>query len=59
MLQVPALFGVFDGHGGARVSHYASKHLLARVNQVLFVLLVVLVVVLVIIIIVAIIPKER
>jgi hypothetical protein len=32
--QVPALFGVFDGHGGARVSHYASKHLLARVNQV-------------------------
>jgi hypothetical protein len=26
--EEPALFGVFDGHGGARVSQYASKHLL-------------------------------
>jgi len=33
--EVPALFGVFDGHGGARVSCYAARHLLARVTQLI------------------------
>eukprot|EP00960_Hanusia_phi_P029997 748321-Hanusia_phi.AAC.3 len=32
--EIPALFGVFDGHGGSRASEYCKENLLARVSQV-------------------------
>uniref|UniRef100_A0A6U6BKW0 PPM-type phosphatase domain-containing protein n=1 Tax=Guillardia theta TaxID=55529 RepID=A0A6U6BKW0_GUITH len=33
--EIPALFGVFDGHGGSRASEYCKENLLARVSQLI------------------------